>query len=179
MYKTLSGVVLIGLLLSGCSENNPEEAKKTEVAPVTKEVEKKEPEPIVEDNSEEINAYKSGLAESLGMVNAALEKFSDLSYEASDNPYVMTTDSWIQDTAVVLTYLDLAIDKAYALDPPEELKGVHTEIISSMDNYKFVVDNYPSAIDNMDFDLLDECIAHMQDGSYYMQRATEEMEKLK
>lgn len=112
-----------------------------------------------------LSMYQDGLAN-------VFSDFAQLNFEAADNPYLISNPDWITEAAILLAEMQSYIDKIYALDPPDSHKEMHDIVLKAMDEYQFVVDNYPIAIDTLDFELLDRCTEAMIRGSGYIEEAT-------
>ncbi|WP_458459974.1 hypothetical protein [Pseudobutyrivibrio sp.] len=168
----LSLLLTFAVALAGCGEEKvttkPAEEKNVKIEKKEMPVEEKEDESIA--NSQE---YLRDMTNVLEDFTVILNDFAELSTQAGQNPYVMTTNDWIMDTAIVLTEFDTAIQEARAIEEPEnpELLRSHRLIMQAMDEYQFIVDNYPDAIDNLDTDLLNECILAMSRARGYFEEA--------
>lgn len=112
-----------------------------------------------------LSMYQDGLAN-------VFSHFAQLNFEAADNPYLISNPDWITEVAILLAEMQSYIDKIYALDPPDYHREMHDLVLKAMDEYQFVVDNYPMAIDTLDFELLDRCTEAMIRGSGYIEEAT-------
>lgn len=83
--------------------------------------------------------------------------FSELNSELEENPTLMLTEEWVQDAAVSLLGMKSVIPKILAVVPPKNLKDYHNHFLEAMDEYTFIINNFPNAIDNFDTDLYLEC----------------------
>jgi uncharacterized secreted protein with C-terminal beta-propeller domain len=162
--------ILLGLMVA-CSdtETTTEEDKgvvkvEEEPAPAPAPVEVTE-DKLVEDYADEMSTY-------LGDFSKYMGDFSELNMEAGNNPMMMKDDNWIMDTAVTLTMMDDTITKIQGINPPDKLKESHAVVLQGMEKFKYVVDNYPEAVDNLDVNLLTSCVTAMTEGSEYLAEAT-------
>ena len=165
--KKLIGAVLVGsMLLVGCSE----EAVKEETKAVEQKSEpaKAEPKKVVEtEYLNNMSAAMKNMSEALGLISEESTKFLE-------NPALMMDQGWIMDMAMAITMLDASIIQVRDIEEPEgkELKEAHALVLKAMDHYQYVVDNYPSAIDNMDADAIRKCTENLSTATGYIQEAT-------
>lgn len=125
---------------------------------------------------EKVDTYATNMEEHLGNLSDNMYTISTLSTQAGEDPYIMFDSEWITDFALELVLMDATIELVRAEDPPEALKPAHDTILKSMDEFEFVVDNMPTAIDELDFDLVNESAAAITRGSEYMVDATAQIE---
>lgn len=89
------------------------------------------------------------------------------------------SSKWKLDVANELVKLDGYIQDAKDTVVPEKFKEVHKEYLKGLDGYKYLVDNLPKSIDNLDTDLIKKCGDKMSEGNNHIKKAVEEMEKVK
>nr|DAF59935.1 MAG TPA: Protein of unknown function (DUF4236) [Siphoviridae sp. ctGz830] len=89
------------------------------------------------------------------------------------------SSKWKLDVANELVKLDGYIQEAKDTVVPEKFKEVHKEYLKGLDGYKYLVDNLPKSIDNLDTDLIKKCGDKMSEGNNHIKKAVEEMEKVK
>ena len=160
------GAVVAGLLV-GCEA---EEAVKEVKEPVKAEESVKAAETKKVDETKylkNMSASMKNVADSLGSISEESAKFSE-------NPALMMDQGWIVDMAMAITLLDSSIIQVRDIEEPKgkELKKAHTLVLKAMDHYQYVVDNYPSAIDNMDADAIRKCTENLSTATGYIQEAT-------
>jgi hypothetical protein len=165
-YLKKAGFLLGVLFIVGCSDTSmdstpvPEEPKTESVVPVVNSKAQ-----AIEEYRKLINGPVAGLTESLGT-------FSDLSNKAANNPFIMKTEDWLMDMALTLTLMEQYINQFEEISPPAGMEDVHDTVLKGMDEFSFVVDNFPEAIDNMDVDLMKQCSQAMGNGAQYISEAT-------
>lgn len=105
-------------------------------------------------------------------IQTIMNDFSQLMYQAGDNPNLMFDDNWIIDVATQIALLDGVITEVRNIEAPSQLDDVHSLILEAMNEYEFVVDNFPSAIDNMDVNLINECNTAITNATGHITEAT-------
>ena len=154
MKKYVAVALFSALLLGGCSEEvvkeEPKAVEKKEVAaePVKKAVE---------------SEYTKAMSVAMQNVSDALGGMTEESKKMADNPALILDQGWIMDMALALTMLDASITQVRDIEQPTDpkLKEAHELVLNAMDHYEYVVDNYPSAIDNMDADAIRKCTENL------------------
>ena len=168
MKKYVAVALFSALLLVGCSE----EVVKEEPKAVEQKETTKEAEPAKKAVESE---YTKAMSVAMQNVSDALGGMTEESKKMADNPALILDQGWIMDMALALTMLDASIIQVRDIDEPTDpkLKEAHGLVLNAMDHYEYVVDNYPSAIDNMDADLIKECTENLKSATGYIQEANE------
>ena len=167
MKKYVAVALFSALLLGGCSEEavkeSPVEQKEVAAEPV-----KKAEKPVEAE-------YTKAMSVAMQNVSDALGGMTEESKKMADNPALILDQGWIMDMALALTMLDASITQVRDIDVPTDpkLKEAHELVLNAMDHYEYVVDNYPSAIDNMDADAIRECTENLKTATGYIQEANE------
>lgn len=195
MKKNLIGLlllVLVAMMLVACDEKAAEnlEEKETEekvVEEPKEEVDEEESEEDVESvEVEQVSTAEKSVDDTLFEYNMEMQplltgisnefmNFSDLMFEMSEDVSVIFTDSWVTDVALTLVTMENYLDDIRAVEPPQEIAHIHDIVVQATDEYQFVIDNLPTAIDTMDLDLLAECTDHIMQGNQYLDQATLEL----
>lgn len=69
-------------------------------------------------------------------------------------------------------------EEAEEIIPPDKFKEVHSTYMNGIREYKWVADNLPKAIDDLDIDLINECTAKLLIGNEYVAQATIKMDEI-
>ena len=166
MKKYVAVALFSALLLGGCSEETVKESA----------VEQKETTKAAEPAKKAVESeYTKAMSVAMQNVSDALGGMTEESKKMADNPALILDQGWIMDMALALTMLDASIIQVRDIKEPTdpELKEAHGLVLNAMDHYEYVVDNYPSAIDNMDADLIRECTENLKTATGYIQEANE------
>lgn len=172
-------VLLSVIVLSACNDDSspakeeaPEEAVKPESTPVVTESK-----PIVQSTTtydeDEIVAYNIESTKILEVMNASMDKITELLTDASSDPTLMMNEEWMTDIALALTIMDQSIDQIRSLEPPPLMEESHQYLMMGLDEYDFMIQNFPRAIDNYDLDLMNQCAEAMFVGSDYLEQASQ------
>ncbi|MED2920336.1 hypothetical protein P4324_30470 [Bacillus thuringiensis] len=70
--------------------------------------------------------------------------------------------SWVSDVGDVFYKMSYLISSVRYVEPPTELKGLHSSILKAMDNLQFVIDNYGDAASQTDLAKLDKCLKSLR-----------------
>jgi hypothetical protein len=122
--------------------------------------------------------YHELLQEPLNGLIQAMGKFSELNGQAGQDPSMLADSDWQIDMASTLVDMQRYIQDVQAINPPDAVADVHDTLLQAMDEYQFVVDNFPTALDTLDSSLIDECTSHMKNGNDLVGQATDEMTAL-
>lgn len=122
-------------------------------------------------------SYSSAMAGHLDALSDVLSELSMLTTNAGSNPMLMRDEDWMTEMAITLLLLDETIKSVRNESPPEMMQESHRITLLAMDEYQFVVDTFPTALDNMDANLMDQCIIALQNGAAYTSEATAELDK--
>ena len=141
-----------------------------------KERKKKEEEKAKKLLSEE--EYESSIGELTGDMSEYMAKFSEVNLEMSENPMLLYNDDWVYEVAGIIAGMSATLDKMNELDAPKKFKGMDKYLKEAIKEFKFVTDNYPKAIDNMDVDMLMKCVDKLNAGNELIEKAYEEYLKL-
>jgi hypothetical protein len=191
--KMVKGIIVTGLffgLVGACSNDEDaveevavEEVEKvavddTNAKEVVKEVAVEEV--AVEEAKPKIGAdvmaYGEHISTIMGDMSSTMFTFGDLMTNAGNNPSLIYDQEWMIDVAIQLNSLQMSIDKVNSLTAPTGFEDVHNGILKGMDEYQFVVDNLPLAIDNMDADLMNQCVIAMNNGGIHIEEASSLLE---
>lgn len=176
--KILAAVLGLGILLAGCS-SNIEDTKPVEDNSSSSAVTVSNDTPETKTSvTEDREKYHELLSNPVTGLTGAMELFSDLSTKASNDPSLLTDTDWKQKMAFALASMGEYIGQIQAINPPDSLSDIHDILLQAMDEYQFTVDNFATALDTMDSDLINECTAHMQKGNELMGEATDKMTAL-
>lgn len=122
---------------------------------------------------EEVIVYTTVISETMGSFSEDIASFNTQTMLAANDPMLMMDDTWIMDTVMSLVYLQEDIDAINATKAPKGFEEIQSYNEKIANEWQFVVDNFPTAIDNMDVDLINECTAHIKQGTEYTDIATE------
>lgn len=177
MKKFLSILISI-MVLSACSDKSSiaqeeasEEAIKPESTPVVTES-GPAVQSITNYDEDEIVAYNIESMKALEVMNASMDKIAELLMEASSDPTLTINEEWMTDAALALTIMDQSIDQLRSLEPPPLMEESHQYLMMGLDEYDFMIQNFPRAIDNYDLDLMNQCAEAMFTGSDYLEEAS-------
>jgi hypothetical protein len=152
---------IAGGFLTGCSADTTESASSAE-------------EEVVDTSA--VDEYKSTMQDSFANMGDYMGTFSQKSSEAGEDYTLMFDENWVMEMVTAIVGMDQEIDVWNEIeDVPEEYKETHDLLLKAGDEFKYVTENYPKAIDNMDLDLMTECLMHMSNGNVYLGEATEKM----
>jgi hypothetical protein len=106
-----------------------------------------------------------------------MSDFSDHFAQTSSNPMILFEDVFYYDTGVLLGRMQSEITKIKGYDGeiPKILEGSHAKLLESMDDYQYVVDSLPQAIQNMDSSELLSVTERMESGNLKMNEASDIM----
>lgn len=186
--------LLMSLVACGTEETAEEPKEEPEVVEEVKEepegVVEEEPEEVVEepgveemsveeedDNglTEEEVEYLSTMTVLFDEFSQVLLDFSDQNMKVAEDPSVIFTNEWVTEMAGILANMGILADEIYATEPPERFKEVHDIYLQAMDEIYFIYDTYPEAIDNLDVDLMEQCVIAMENVSVLIQEGTNKL----
>jgi len=121
----------------------------------------------------EVLAYSDSVSETMSSFSENVSNFSAQTMMAGDDPTLMFDDTWIMDTALTLVYIQTNIDSINAMEAPKGFEEIQSYNLKIAEEWQFVVDNFPTAIDNVDTDLINECVTHIQQGTAYTDTANQ------
>ena len=174
MKKLISAVMLSSLLLGACSEEAVKEEK-----PVTeqKAVPKEKTADQIAKAQEIANSSQYGqqVSEAMTVLGDKLNVLNIQNKKLSANPYIMKNQDWMADTVRALIGFNESIEAVKLIEAPvnPELNKAHVLMLKAMDEYQFVVVNYPKAIDNVDAALMQKCSTAFNTATDYLNEATE------
>jgi hypothetical protein len=178
--KKIFGLILVVLLFSGCSSSIEGDTESVTSEPSTSVSEESTSEaPAAKEVSESIlsdedpDEYMGVIGDTMDQFSQLMYDFSSLTSDASNDPSLMFTDDWKIDVAMNLVLMQGLIDDVQAQSPPAAFKDTHRYLLLAMDEYQFVVDNFPEALDNMDSDLIIKCTESIENGTQYIDDATQ------
>jgi hypothetical protein len=169
MKKKIMGMFLLlfiaGGFLTGCSSETGSASS----------AEKKEEEVV---DTSAIDEYRNTMQDSFANMGDYMGTFAAKSSEAGEDYTLMYNESWVMEMVTALVGMDQEIEVWNGIEEvPEEYKETHDLLLKAGEEFKYVTENYPKAIDNMDLDLMTECLMHMSNGNVYLGEATEKMPK--
>lgn len=186
--------LLMSLVACGTEETAEEPKEEPEVVEGVKEepdgVVEEEPEEVVEepeveemsveeedDNglTEEEVEYLSTMTVLFDEFSQVLLDFSDQNMKVAEDPSVIFTNEWVTEMAGILANMAILADEIYATEPPERFKEVHDIYLQAMDEIYFIYDTYPDAIDNLDVNLMEQCVIAMENVSVLIQEGTNKL----
>jgi len=164
-----------------------EEAKKKAEDEAEKEEEKKEKEKEEKEKQEEeageeeakkeknneVDEYKDEIVEITQRLADHMFDFSEQTTEVGNDPSAMYTDDWVLRSAATVVSLDAELDNLEELEAPEEMKEIQEELQSAIDLYRIIAKEYPSAVDNLDVEMMEEISLNIVEGNKHIQKATD------
>lgn len=186
MKKLLGSLLIVGLLF-GCSskEANIEETKENKVEEKVQQatpvkVETPRVEPKVESNKEALQDYFAEVMPFIDLMVGHLTVMSEISTTSSENPSLFFNEEFISLVYEASDSMYKTIYDIQTINTSDNSKvnEIHSVILMAMDEFEFVSTNFPVAMENLDTDLILECVAKMQQGSAYIQRATSMVEAI-
>lgn len=106
----------------------------------------------------------------------AMSNMGTYNQELAGNPLLIRDESWIIKSMTQLYLMGEAIKKIQSEPVPEAMTEPNKIIQEAMNHYMFAVDNYPTAIDNMDIDLMTEVAENLNQGSTLLAEGQEEVQ---
>lgn len=191
-------LLVVSLLMSLVACGTEETAEEPKEEPEVVEEVKEEPEGVVEEEPEEVveepeveemsveeedgNGLTEEEVEYLSTMTVLFDEFSQVLLDFSDqnmkvaeDPSVIFTNEWVTEMAGILANMGILADEIYATEPPERFKEVHDIYLQAMDEIYFIYDTYPEAIDNLDVDLMEQCVIAMENVSVLIQEGTNKL----
>lgn len=187
LHKKWGHIALLSLplLLAGCTSTEEADApakttpkveqttKDTKQQEAKAEKKKAEKEAKAQQKQAEIE-YATYMESHLQHFVQGMTNFGGLNTDASLNPMLMLDNNWIGDMALALMDMQSSVDDMRATTPPSgELTLIHEEIMRALDDYQVLLDNYPDAVDNIDVNLMEECLGALERGTVHLQKAEE------
>ncbi|PGQ47697.1 hypothetical protein COA20_15700 [Bacillus thuringiensis] len=83
--------------------------------------------------------------------------------------------SWVSDVGDVFYKMSYLISSVRYVEPPTELKGLHSSILKAMDNLQFVIDNYGDAASQTDLAKLGKCLKSLRSARDTIDEARSEL----
>lgn len=124
------------------------------------------------DKEAELMAYHTETTRIYTDLGKYITDFGNQNTQASQNPALIADTDWTVDTVVALTGIQSSIKEYRAIENvPEEFAESNRLANQAWDEWQFVIDNYPAAIDNLDVDMIRECASHMQNATGYLDDA--------
>jgi hypothetical protein len=173
-------VLVLSLFLVACSEeavdseveaqDKTEETATVEESTVTQQ--------DVDDAKHEFEITDAYTIFSMGFSAQLGDSLSELSTLLSEpNLY---DDDWILSMALALLTLDevLASYRDYDGEIPSVFQKAHELTLLAVEEYQYIPDNLPSAIDNMDSEAIEKNSEHLLQGTEYITQATEEISNI-
>lgn len=90
----------------------------------------------------------------------------------------MWEQEWVIQVGARIAQMRLLVDEAREKQAPEAFAKSHAHYLDAMDEYGYVAEHLPRAIDNLDADLMDELTVRMERGAANVALATEETQKV-
>lgn len=108
--------------------------------------------------SEEI-IYVAMMIDFLDKGSDIMMRFAEQNQELANDGTLMFDQDWITKTAVVIVEMQNWIKEGRRIKSvPERFQPSHDCILKALDEYEFVAVNYPISIDNLDTELLMQCL---------------------
>ena len=124
--------------------------------------------------AQEVGEYSSTLGDIMNDFTDNVNNFNHQTKKKKKDPFITMDSEWITDTVLVLLSIQANIDSINEIQPPAGFEEIHSLNQKLGEEWQFVVDNFPTAIDNLDTALIQECATHIQLGTGY----TEEVNRL-
>lgn len=178
MKKWLFTLTISAMVLGGCSDSTVQEVEEVVDTPEVEAAEAPEESSDKADVLAELDktiAYSEGMGVDLDSLTQLLEMFGEQNQKVGVNPEIMFDEDWQMDTVIILQLLDETIASIRESQPPEAFQQSHDLTMQAMDEFQFMVDNYPAAVDNLDVALMEQCVTAMTNGANFISQATEAM----
>ncbi len=159
--KNSSALVLIIALiftLNACAQ---------EVADVTQET----AETPVEIVDQRVEYYSGVTAHQILMREAFFELNSLIQYPAPED------DQWMFRLNVEIARIQRILREEFGTICPIEYDDANIHYLQALENLQYFVDNYPTALEDMDTSLMDECRVALMSGVDMLDLAVEELQR--
>lgn len=90
----------------------------------------------------------------------------------------MWEQEWVIQVGARIAQLSLLVEEAQGQEAPETFASVHAHYMDAMDDYGYVAEHLPRAIDDLDADLLEELVERMERGAARVSLAAEEATRI-
>ena len=170
-------LLALTLFIAGCAqpqaqETPTEQAKPVEETTIESEIDSEPVEVAVQGPYLSEQQYRDEVGTISLELSSYMTDFSELNMQASTNPVIIYTDDWTYDTAVAIVGIRDCVAAFRSLQAPPHLQPSHDEILLAMDEFEQSTVKYTNAIDNDNWDLLDEALEHLNKGGEHVGNAT-------
>jgi len=122
--------------------------------------------------SAEMSAFQAAIVEISGLYKGGLDGLAAQSSAAGSTPALMLDDEWKSTTAIYLGAIRAANDLVRGLDPPEQFREVHGELLVAAEHFDTMTTLYAEGVDEISAGKLDGAAESLQLGNEAIQRAT-------
>ncbi len=156
------------------SEDDPKEevatveAEASENKSSAKETEKKE---TAEEKA--VKEYKADLQYNSGSFSDTFKDFVAHNQKLADNMFLLKDKDWVLEMGSIIARFRLNLEDANKLEAPASMQDVHEKYMQAMDEYQVFADDYPKAMDNGDWDRVEELSKHIDAGNALVDEASE------
>ena len=107
-----------------------------------------------------------------------MEVFQELTTQASENPYILLTESWQTESDNNLADLVAHSNELAALEAPPEFAEIHALLTNFANEIEIMAALYEEGADTINADLIIEANTHLGLATDYLEQATELMTML-
>src|SRR5690606_8584970 len=155
-------------------ESEPEEEASAEPEPDREPVaEESDPEPEPPLWTAEEDAYRLWVIRHTAEFSEVLRDLGGLLQDPR-----MWEQEWVVQVGARIAQMRLLVQEAQEQEAPETFASVHAHYMDAMDDYGYVAEHLPRAIDDLDADLLEELVERMERGAARVSAAAEEVTRL-
>jgi len=90
----------------------------------------------------------------------------------------MGEDDWTMQAAAQIVQMRMLCDDANELTPPDKYKESHELYMKAVNEYNWVATNFPTAIDNLDVDMINECSERTLKGNDYINQSAKIIDEM-
>ena len=119
-----------------------------------------------------MSAFRAAIVEISGLYKGGLDGLAAQSSAAGSTPALMLDDEWKSTTAIYLGAIRAANDLVRGLDPPEQFREVHGELLVAAEHFDTMTTLYAEGVDEISAGKLDGAAESLQLGNEAIQRAT-------
>jgi len=112
-------------------------------------------------------AYRLAIIKQSSQWGTAFTEFGTL----MQNPQFFN-DEWTIKVATQIAIMRTLVDEARELKAPDKFTEVHSEYMKGIEDFSWMADNLPKAIDDLDTQAIEKCTEKMQSGTAYIGQAT-------
>lgn len=121
--------------------------------------------------------YQIDVSIYIAELSLLLSDLTGLAIDLLDDPELVLKEGLTEEVATTLSEIEKALGEGESMVAPDVLESAGDDITAAIEDYRFVVDEYMTALENRDEAVMQEILTKLDTGAIHLQEASKAVEE--